>query len=144
MLDFKAQTNKQRLGYNPAQDRGKKTICISESPLAKYQGQSKEWESNEVKKPGFEIFVDVITTMGKSKNQEEEEITIAQVEQVLKNTRLEAKTVSYAKIAAFIESSINDVLFDDVSISTDVCTASLFESNDVLNAKFNVMKSNFA
>ena len=53
-----------------------------------YQGQLEEWESNRVKKPNFEIFTDVIVGMGKSKNQEEEEITIIQFKQVLKNIRL--------------------------------------------------------
>ena len=144
MPEFKGQTSKQGLGYDPAKDKGKQTVFVSENSLIRYKGQPEEWESNGIKKPGFEIFADVIASMDKGKEQEEEEITVAQIEQILKNVRLEAEAASCTDITAFIESSIDDILFDDVFVSDDVCTANLFESDDVLNTKLNVMKSNFA
>ena len=78
--DFKRQTSKKRLGYNPATDKGKKTIFISKG-LSEYQGQFDEWECNRIKKLGFEIFTDMISSMGKEQNQtkEEETISIAEI-----------------------------------------------------------------
>ena len=47
-------------------DKGKKTTFISKG-LSKYQGQLEEWECNGIKKPGFEIFTDVINSIKKGK-----------------------------------------------------------------------------
>lgn len=35
-------------------------------------------------------------------------------------------------------------MFDDTPTPYDICIANLFESFDVLNSKYNAMKSNFA
>ena len=56
---------------------------------------------------------------------------------------METEAPSYADIAALIDSSIEDIMFEDTPTSDDVCIASLFESFDVPNSKYDAMKSNF-
>ena len=54
------------------------------------------------------------------------------------------ETLNCEKVAAMLESSINDILFEDIATRDDLCTFSLFENDDVINYKVNAMKSNFA
>ena len=49
-----------------------------------------------------------------------------------------------AKIAEILESSIDDILFEDTTTEDYLCTFSLFKTNNVMNSKVNIMKSNFA
>ena len=53
---------------------------------------------------------------------------------------METEAPSYADIAALIDSSIEDIMFEDTPTSDDVCIASLFESFDVPNSKYDAMK----
>ena len=83
--------------------------------------------------------------MEKGQNQIEEEgiISVVEIEQVLQSMRLETKAHSYADITTFIDSIIEDILFDDVPILDDICIANLFESFDVSNSKYDAMKYDF-
>ena len=58
--------------------------------------------------------------------------------------RLENEAPSYADITAIIKSSIKDILFEDTPTLDDICIDCLFESFNVPNFKYNVMKYNFA
>ena len=89
------QTSKDRLGYDSATDNGKKITFISKG-LSKYQGQPEEWECNGINKLGFEIFTDVINSMGKGYNLNEKEgiISITEIEQVLQSMRLKTEAFS--------------------------------------------------
>ena len=61
---LKGQSNKQGQGYDSTIDKEKKTTFISKG-LSKYQDQPEEWECDGIKKSDFEIFADVINSMGK-------------------------------------------------------------------------------
>ena len=63
----------------------------------------------------------------------------------MKNLGLESKTknLNCDEVTTILESSINDILFEDTT-EDDLCTFSLFETDDVMNSKVNAMKSNFA
>ena len=65
---------------------------------------------------------------------------------MIKKLELESKTevLDYAKVTAILESSINDILFKDTTTEDDLYTFSLFETDDVMNSKVNVMKLDFA
>ena len=67
--------------------------------------------------------------MGKEQNQTEEEETIfvVEIKQLLQSMRLETEAPSYVDITAFINSSIEDVMFIDELTPDDICITSLFE-----------------
>ena len=56
---------------------------------------------------------------------------------------LEVKAPSYTDIVAVIESNIEDILFWGTPTPNDIYIASLFESFNVSNSKYDAMKSNF-
>ena len=57
--------------------------------------------------------------------------------------RLKTEAPSYADIAALIKSNIEDILFDDIPTPNDIYIANLFESFNILNSKYDAIKSNF-
>ena len=61
----------------------------------------------------------------------------------MKNLRLESKieTLNCKEVAAILESGNDDILFEDIATRDDLCTFPLFETDDVLNSKVNVVKS---
>ena len=63
----------------------------------------------------------------------------------MKKLGLESKTetLNYAEVT-ILESSINDILFEDTTTEDDPCTFFLFETDDVMNSRVNAMKSDFA
>ena len=64
----------------------------------------------------------------------------------MKNLGLESKTknLNYDEVATILESSIDDILFKDTTTEDDLCTFSLFETDDVMDFKVNAMKLDFA
>ena len=58
--------------------------------------------------------------------------------------RLEIEVPNYANIAALIESSIEDILFDNAPTPDDIRIVNIFESFDIPNSKYDARKSNFA
>ena len=65
---------------------------------------------------------------------------------MIKKLELESKTevLDYDEVTAILESSINDILFEDITTEDDLYTFPLFETNDVMNSKVNAIKSDFA
>ena len=111
-----------------------------------YQGQNEKWEKEGVEKPSFEIFKDIIDSVKEKCSPLPDGITETDIEELMRNLGLEAKTetLNFENVAATLESSIDDILFEDNAIGDDLCTFPLFETDDVMNSKFNVMKSTFA
>ena len=64
----------------------------------------------------------------------------------MRNLGLESKTetLNYEEVAAIFESSIDDILFEEIATGDDLYTFPLFETDDVMNSKVNAMKLNFA
>ena len=69
-----------------------------------------------------------------------------QLQKLMKNLGLESKTktLNCAEVTAILKSSIDDILFEDTTTRDNLYTFPLFETDDVMNSKINVMKSNFA
>ena len=63
----------------------------------------------------------------------------------MKNLGLESKieTFNCAEVTVILESGINDILFKDTITGNDLCSFSLFETDDVMNSKVNAMKPYF-
>ena len=103
-------------------------------------------EKEGVEKPGFEIFKDVIDSSKGKYPPLPNIITEADIDELIKNLGLESKTktFNYAKVTAILESTINDILFEDVTTGDDLYTFPLFETNDIMNSKVNAIKSYFA
>ena len=59
----------------------------------------------------------------------------------MKNLGLESKTenLNCDEVATILESSIDDILFEDTTTEDNLCTLSLFETDDVMNSKVNAM-----
>ena len=99
-----------------------------------------------VEKPGFEIFKDIINSAKGKCPPLPDTITEADIDDLMKNLGLESKTenLNCDEVATILESSIDDILFEDTTTEDDLYTFSLFETDDVMNSKVNAMKSNFA
>ena len=141
--NFYGQTSKHGLGYDPEKDTGAKKFIsfIPEGTTKAYQGQTEKW-----KKEGVEIFKDVINSTNGKHPPLLDIIIEADIDELIKNLGIKSKVeiLDYAEVTIILESSINDILFEDTTTEDDLCTFPLFETDDVMNSKFNAMKSDFA
>ena len=94
-------------------------------------------EKREINK----IFKDIINSAKRKRPPLPDTITEANINELMKNLGLESKTknLNYDEVATILESSIDDILFEDTT-EDDLCTLSLFEIDDVMNSKVNAMK----
>ena len=145
--DLRGQTSKHGLGYDPKKDtEAKKFISfIPEGSTEFYQGKIEKWKKEEVKKPRFEIFKDVIDSSKGKRPPLPDMITKANIDELIKNLGSESKieTLNYAKVTVVLKLSIDNILFEDTTIRDDLCTFPLFETDDVMNSKVNAIKLNF-
>ena len=102
-------------------------------------------EKEGVEKSGFKTFKDVIDSAKGKHPPLPDAITKADIDELIKNLILEFKTetLNCVEVIDILESSINDILFEDTTIGDDLCTFPLFETDDVMNSKVNAMKSDF-